>query len=216
MADSDEKKRGRGNPHLGTMNRTPETRKKRRQQAQRQWATRKAGNPDGGAQIGKPSPEPPNNAAEIIETASEEGCTVLNICAALGIGRETFTRWRDQYPHIEAAFRAGRGREHDRLVNKLTEMALRGNVTAIIFSLKSRHNYIDSGVGAVVENKVAITFQLPGSLSPEEYLKTLTAQTEVIRPEQAEKALAQPGVKRAVIRQLVRGEAERKTDGDIT
>ena len=54
-------------------------------------------------------------------------------------------------------------------VNKLTEAALNGNVTALIFALKSRHNYVDSGVGAatLVENKVAITLPNPGFLVAE-------------------------------------------------
>jgi hypothetical protein len=159
--------------------------------------------------------KPPLNIAEIIEDACSEGATVQSICAVMSICRETWYKWRDTYPEIDAAYKRGRSVEHDRLVNKLVEVALKGNVAAICFALKTRHNYVDSGVGAAIENKVQINFQLPGALKPEEYLKTLTATAEIIPPATAEKALAKPGVKRAVIRQLTRGDGkEPKTDAN--
>ena len=106
-------------------------------------------------------------------------------------------------PEFKAAVQAGRQYEHDALVNKLVEVALKGNVAALCFALKTRHNYNDTGSGnAVIENKVAITFQLPAALSSADYLKSLTATAEVIKPGDAARALAQPGVKGKVLKQL--------------
>jgi transposase-like protein len=149
---------------------------------------------------------PPKNAAEIIRDAVAEGATVQNIAAAFGISRETFYKWKDNFPEFAEAVKQGRQIEHDRLVNKLVEMALGGNVSCLIYALKARHGLLDNVINHVVENKVAITFQVPDSLKPEEYLKTLTAAAEVIPPDAAQKALSQPGVKKKVLRQISRSE----------
>lgn len=140
---------------------------------------------------------------ELVRHACAEGATVLSICAALDISEKTFYKIMGKSPEFAAAVKAGRGIEHDRLVNKLVEVALKGNVTALIFALKSRHNYNDAGNGtAVIENKVSVNFVLPDSLPPEAYLKTLTAKAEIIQPEQVTRALARPGVKGKLLREL--------------
>ena len=147
----------------------------------------------------------PNAAAlELVREASADGATVMNICAVLGISDWTFRHWRDKFPEFDEAVKSGCSIEHDRLVGKLTEVALSGNVTALIFALKSRHNYVDSGVGAatLVENKVSIQFVLPDSLSPKQYLETLTAKSELIAPGDARAALSKPGVKQKVLKEL--------------
>lgn len=147
---------------------------------------------------------------ELVKYACADGATVVNICRVLGISDFTFRHWQHTNADFAAAVKEGRGIEHDELCNKLVEMARNGNVAALIFALKSRHNYVDSGVGAAVqvENKVAITFSLPDSLPPAQYLKTLTATAEVIRPDEAARALAKPGVKGKVLKALAMERAE--------
>lgn len=151
---------------------------------------------------------------ELVKHACADGATVSNICHVLEINEHTFYRWKDTVPEFANAVREGRRIEHDRLVNKLTEVALAGNVTALIFALKSRHNYVDSGVGAatLVENKVAITFQLPDSLSPKQYLETLTAGATTIAPSDARRALDKPGVKTKVMKELGMEKADATTE----
>lgn len=151
---------------------------------------------------------------ELVKHACADGATVSNICRVLEINESTFYDWKDKVPAFAAAVREGRRIEHDRLVNKLTEVALAGNVTALIFALKSRHNYVDSGVGAatLVENKVAITFQLPDSLSPKQYLETLTSTAKTISPDDARRALATPGVKTKVLKELGMEKADATTE----
>jgi len=146
---------------------------------------------------------PTTEAIELVKYACSIGATVKNITDVLDIPEGKFRTFMKD-PDFAAAVKAGRSYEHDSLCNKLIELALKGNIAAIIFSLKSRHNYVDSGVGAaaLVENKVAITFQLPDSLSPEKYLKALTVTAEVIKPDDVTRALAAPGVKNKVLRQL--------------
>ncbi len=141
---------------------------------------------------------------ELVRMACAEGATVGSICAYLDISERKFYSWMDKFPEFAATVKAGRAIEHDRLVNKLVNMALMGNVPCLIFALKSRHNYVDSGVGAatLVENKVSINFTLPDAMKPDDYLKTLTVSAEVIQPGDAARALAKPGVKGKVLKQL--------------
>lgn len=141
---------------------------------------------------------------ELVRHACAMGAAVGRIVDVLAISERTFYRFMDTSPEFAAAVKSGRSIEHDRLCNKLVEMALQGSVPSLIFALKSRHNYVDSGVGAttLVENKVSITFTVPDSLKPEQYLQTLTATAEVIAPGEAARALSKPGVKRAVLKEL--------------
>lgn len=140
---------------------------------------------------------------ELVKEACADGCTIGNICAVLGISVWQFRHWKDTIPAFAEAVQGGRMIEHDRLVNRLVEMALKGNVACLIFALKSRHNYNDSGTGtAVIENRVQVIFQLPDAMKPEQYLKTLAATAEVIKPDDVTRALAKPGVRGKVLKQL--------------
>ncbi|MBY0506445.1 MAG: hypothetical protein K2X03_21180 [Bryobacteraceae bacterium] len=156
---------------------------------------------------------PGEAAIELVRHACSVGATVARICEVLDIPESKFKRFM-LHPPFAAAVKAGRQIEHDALVNKLTELALGGSVTALIFALKSRHNYNDSGNGTatLVENKVSVNFVLPDALKPTEYLQTLVASAEVIAPGDAARALAKPGVKKAVIRQLVRAEGDNNAE----
>lgn len=143
--------------------------------------------------------KPTKEAVELVRLACEMGATKKRICEVLDISESKFDRFMKD-AEFAAAVKGGRQYEHDALVNKANELAMKGNVACIIFLLKSRHNYVDSGVGAatLVENKVSIEFKLPDSLSPAKYLETLTAQA----PIDVTRALANPGVKQQVIKQL--------------
>lgn len=139
---------------------------------------------------------------ELVKHACANGATILNICAVLGVNDRTFYSWKDKHPEFAEAVKIGRQIEHDRLVNKLVEMALSGNIAALIYALKARHGLLDNQVNQVIENKVAITFQLPDAMKPEDYLKTLTVTSEVVKPEGINRVLAKPGVKGKVLKQL--------------
>ncbi len=174
-----------------------------RKQAKEQWAknrekmlaaTRKANRID-----------PPDNAAELIRRGAENGATLEQMSKALGVSPHTLERWRKEHPEIEQAIQQGKKVEHDKLVGKLFELAMAGNVTCILFALKSRHNYSDQGV-PLVENRISINYQLPAAQQPEQYLQALAAEAQVIQPEQAQKLLVDPRTKRAVVRELTRGE----------
>jgi len=139
---------------------------------------------------------------ELVKYACAMGATVGRICDVLEISERTFYRFMDTSAEFAAAVKGGRQIEHDRLVNKLVDMALSGNVACLIYALKARHGLLDNQVNHVIENKVAITFSLPDSMKPDDYLKTLTAKAEVIQSDDVTRALAKPGVKGKVLKEL--------------
>lgn len=73
---------------------------------------------------------------ELVKHACAMGATVGRICDVLEISERTFYRFMDTSPEFAAAVKSGRSIEHDRLCNKLVEMALLGNVPCLIFALK--------------------------------------------------------------------------------
>jgi hypothetical protein len=160
---------------------------------------------------------PTKDAIALVSLACSMGATVGRICEVLDISPKKFRRFMETSPEFAEAVKGGRQIEHDALVNKLVEVALSGNVAALALALKGRHNLVDSGVGhaTLVENKVAITFQLPGALSPEKYLQTLSATAEIIRPEDVTRVLAQSGVKGKLLKKLaIEAASEVKTNGE--
>ena len=151
--------------------------------------------------------EPPANAAEIVQKACENGCTNEQIATALGIGRKLLNEWKERYPAIEEAFHLGRAVEHDKLVNALFVAATqKGNITAGIFLLKARHGYVE-GV-PLVQNSVSVNFTLPGAMTPEQYVKSLTVEAQLVQPEQA-RALASG----AKLRKTLKSELYRRGEG---
>ncbi len=139
---------------------------------------------------------PPANALEIITESSQNGCTEVQIAKALGVSTVTFNQWKERYPELRDALVAGRRVEHDRLVGKLFDLGMKGNVTACIFLLKSRHGYVE-GV-PLVQNSVSVNFTLPGAMTPEQYVRTLTAEARMVEPEEGQKLVANKKVKKAL------------------
>jgi hypothetical protein len=173
----------------------PRDKEAQRQQAVKQWA-----NKESRAKLlsgSRKSLEPPKDATELIEKAAAQGCTVAQIAAALAVSPQTFRRWKDEHTEIKAAFDAGRAAEHDALVGSLFVAATeKGNITAGIFLLKARHGYVE-GV-PLVQNSVSVNFTLPGAMTPEQYVKTLTIDAQIIQPEQARQLASDSKVRKAL------------------
>ena len=112
---------------------------------------------------------PPEAAADIVRKLTSKGCSEISIAKGLGISRKTWEIWRDEYPEIQMAWEEGRGIEHDKLFNVLFEAATKkGNVIAAMFLLKARHGYRENA-DFTIQNKVSITFEVPGALKPDIY-----------------------------------------------
>ncbi len=157
----------------------PRDKEAQRQQALKQWADKESR-----AKLlsgSRKSLEPPKDAVELIERAAAQGCTVAQIAAALAVSPQTFRRWKDDHPEIKAAFDSGRAAEHDALVGALFDQAVnKNNTTAALFLLKCRHGYVE-GV-PLFHNSVSVNFTLPGAMTPEQYVKTLTIDAQIIQP----------------------------------
>ena len=92
---------------------------------------------------------------------------------------------------------AGRAVEHDKLVGALFEAATKkGNITAAIFLLKARHGYVE-GV-PFVQNSVSINYTIPAAMTPEQYVKAIEAEAQIVKPDVAGRLLSDGKVKRAL------------------
>lgn len=117
--------------------------------------------------------KPKANTAQVVEELASQGHSILNISRALGISKELFYVWREQYPDIETALQHGKEKERHDLHNALYQSAMKGNVTSAIFLLKARHGYRE-GDQSDLANKVAITFNLPAaSQNVDDYMKNV-------------------------------------------
>lgn len=127
-------------------------------------------------QAGRPAKAVPPDAAEIVKAMAADGFSVVGIAAKLGVSDNLLRRWFDEYPALKEAFDLGREMERQALHNMLYRDAMeKGNATAAMFLLKSRHGYRE---GADVEqpNRVSITFNLPGAMTMDEFTKGVTIE----------------------------------------
>lgn len=115
---------------------------------------------------------PPENAVEVIQTMAASGNDQRSICKALGVGYDTWLRWKDEHDEIQEALNQGRAVEHDLLVGSLLESAVKQkNVTACIFLLKTRHGYRENEPLNQGGPNIQINFELPGAVDPKTYEK---------------------------------------------
>lgn len=125
--------------------------------------------------VGRPRKQPPQDAALKIQQLAAGGCNVKDLAAALGTTREVLSRWMTEDESLALAFAVGRERERQELHDLVMRDARDGekaNVNAM-FLLKARHGYregdpVDSGTP-----RLQITFNLPGAMSREDFLKTV-------------------------------------------
>ncbi|MCC5927593.1 MAG: hypothetical protein JJU41_13660 [Bacteroidetes bacterium] len=109
---------------------------------------------------------------QIIRDLAQRGVNETDIAKALGLGYDTWVRIKREDETTREVLEQARMIEHDKLFGVLYEKAMKGDSTASMFLLKTRHGYKE---GAEVQNTNAIAVQitLPGSMKPEEYIKTM-------------------------------------------
>lgn len=113
--------------------------------------------------------KPPSHAAEQIHTMASTGFSMKGIAAHYNIAFETLQAWFERYPMLKQAFDNGREAERQALHNVLYKLALEDrDKVAAMFLLKARHGYRE-GDQSEQSNKVAITFNMPGAMSAEDY-----------------------------------------------
>jgi len=110
---------------------------------------------------------------QIIALAST-GFTKRGIARHFQITEATLNRWFEEDEALQQAFSQGREAERQALHNVLYKLAVeeKDKVSAM-FLLKARHGYRE-GDQSEQSNRVAITFNLPGAMTADQY-KTIEA-----------------------------------------
>lgn len=80
-----------------------------------------------------------------VSELAAKGLTNLQIAQSLGISQSTFYRWSESFPEFSDACAQGRAKGEIAVANCLYELALSGNITAIIFYLKCRCGWSEKG-----------------------------------------------------------------------
>ena len=92
-----------------------------------------------------------------------------------------FYRWLKENPEFAEAREACLGIEEKQAVDLLWQKAEKGNVTALIFILKSRHHYRDNSPVAD-QTAVQVNITLPGAVRLAEYKAQIaTAHPELVK-----------------------------------
>jgi hypothetical protein len=112
--------------------------------------------------------KPPTGAAETVHELASTGFSMKGIAAHYKIAFETLQAWFERYPTIKQAFENGREQERQSLHNALYRKAMNGDGPSAMFLLKARHGYRE-GDQREEGNRVAITFNLPGAMTAEQY-----------------------------------------------
>lgn len=138
--------------------------------------------PAAGPLGGQPRKEPPGDAAGHIRAFAADGFSIVGISEKFGVDRKTFERWLADFPELREALDRGREKERHSLHNRLYRIAMESDnekaaVLAAQTILNSRHGY-KQGDSADQANRVNITFNLPGALSREEFLKTVVHEQQ--------------------------------------
>lgn len=92
---------------------------------------------------------------KIASIFAKKGCNVSATCEALDINRSTFYEWRKEDPELDAMLNDESESLIDLTESKLIEKINYGDLTAIIFMLKTRgknRGYIER-----VENNISVT-----------------------------------------------------------
>jgi hypothetical protein len=83
---------------------------------------------------------------------------------------DTWLRIKTENEEAKQALEAARAIEKDQLVGMLFEKAMKGDSTAAMFLLKTRHGYLE-GKQHVSANQVNVQITLPGAKDESQYLK---------------------------------------------
>jgi hypothetical protein len=103
----------------------------------------------------KPTPE----QLAKIEKLAGLGCTLNQIAIAIDISPRTLDRWKAT-PEVERAYGLGRLAASQAVAQKLYDLCMEGNTTAIIFWLKSQAGWTDKPVEEPI-NPAQVVIYLP-------------------------------------------------------
>lgn len=118
--------------------------------------------------LAKAPAAPIRGMAQKVEKWAAEGWSKRAVARGLGVSVETLNRWMEDHPRIRDAWYAGREEEHRELHGVLMREAKAGNMTAVIFALKTRHEYREHAPIAS-DTAPRVTINLPGAMAPDAF-----------------------------------------------
>ena len=108
---------------------------------------------------------------ELIGRLGSRGVSEVDICKALGISFNTWSRIKEEDEKANEALETARRTEERELVGVLYEAATNDkNLTAAMFLLKTRHGYKE-GADHVNASQVNVSISVPGAMNEDEYKK---------------------------------------------
>lgn len=147
-----------------------------------------AGGDAGSPTVSLPLPAPPfteravdgisitDSGLALIELLSANGHTQIMIARALGITSRTLMRIRKRDARVQDAYDHGLGLNQVELVSILMSRARSGGKDAAIsamFLLKTKHAFREGELPRDSGRATNVTINLPGALSPEQYMQRL-------------------------------------------
>ena len=120
---------------------------------------------------------PPENATEKITRLAERGVAETEIAKALGVSFPTWARWKNEIDQIGDALQEARAIEEEKLTGMLFDKAMKGDSTAAMFLLKTRHGYLE-GKQHVNANQVNVQISVPGSMDADQYQKSIEVNND--------------------------------------
>lgn len=136
--------------------------------------------------MARPRKTLPPDGLKIIRELASKGVKETEVAKALGLTFKTWKRIREENPEAKAAWEEAKAEEHDALVGVLYEKAIKGDSTAAMFLLKSRHGYRDHGPTEGGDSaRVNLVFNLPAPLNADQYAKLVEVQPAPLPEPQA-------------------------------
>ena len=95
---------------------------------------------------GRPSWIPNETSCNQVQEMASRGLTVAQIASCLGISETTLYKKQNEYAEFMDAIKRGRAEGINQVSNALFEKATQGNVTAMIYYLKTRdrENWVEN------------------------------------------------------------------------
>ena len=110
----------------------------------------------------------------LIHKLAAMGSRERGIYIAIGITDPTWQRLKREEPSVVEALHRGQEEFHNQLLADVVRMSKSNNVVAPLFLLKARYGYREGDEPQ--DSKPQVIINLPGSASPEQYLKTITVE----------------------------------------
>lgn len=111
---------------------------------------------------------PIRGTAQKVQKWAAGGSSKRAVAKSLGVSLETLNEWMERHPRLRDAWYAGREEEHQRIYNRMMAAIDEGNVTAMIWMMKTRHDYREHAPIADA-NAPRITINLPSPMTPEQF-----------------------------------------------